>query len=137
MTITVSLSYASYTSSLITLEYVVREVDCKPPPAPGLLTMYFESTTTWSFTDFGALAMDADLCGLGSAESFELEIDGSWTDVTSPDLPWISVTGTDLIVTIADPANITFDGRYSGKHYNGDVSEVFEILICAIHRPEL
>ena len=44
-------------------------------------------------------------------------------------------TANDLIITIADHDNVSFDGRYEVEHVDGKSSETSELLICHIKQP--
>ena len=61
---------------------------------------------------------------------------GAFEDITSLSVSsWASSNDQSLTVTISDPDNVDYDGRYRINHINGKSSESSELLICHIKQP--
>ena len=79
------------------------------------------------------------MCNL-IAHTFELSgpaTNGLYVNVDDPDISrWASSLSADLTITIEDPSDVDYDGRYSVRHNNGKSSELSELLICHIKQPQ-
>ena len=104
-----------------------------------LLTIFAntESPISKTYTDFAALGIGITQCLLGT-NSFQVDgpVTTGYMDTSDATISsWIGSSGLDLTITIADPVNVDYDGRYDGNHINGKSLEAFELLICHVKEP--
>ena len=75
------------------------------------------------------------MCNYG-AKTFELSgpaTIGQYVNVVDPSISlWASKSNRDLTITIKDPSDVDYDGRYSVRYTNGKTTELAELLICHI-----
>ena len=75
------------------------------------------------------------MCNYGQ-RTFELSgpaTAGQYVNVDDPSISrWASAFDKDLTITIEDPSDVDYDGRYSVRNTIGKTSELSELLICHI-----